>query len=98
MGVPASWEQGYVASVRVRNTGTKPITWTVTVTHSDQQDLTLGNTWGATGKQSGDTLTFTGGPLTAGQTVTWGYQVAKTGTGNARPAACTVVGGTCAVS
>src|SRR5262249_5679032 len=39
VSVPASWEQGYVTSVRVRNTGTKAVTWIVTVTHSNQQDL-----------------------------------------------------------
>jgi cellulase/cellobiase CelA1 len=87
-----------VASVRVRNTGSTERSWTVTVTHSGHDDLTLRYTWDVTGRQSGDTLTFTGGPVAPGATATFGYQTAKTGTGNARPSGCTVVGGRCSVS
>lgn len=96
--VSASWEQGYVAGVRIRNTGNTTRSWSVTVTHSRQQNLTLRNTWSASGQQNGDSFTFTGGPLAAGATVNFGYQAAKNGRGDARPAGCTVVGGRCGVS
>jgi cellulase/cellobiase CelA1 len=89
----ARWEQGYVASVRVQNTGKTARAWTVRVTH-DGPDLTLRGTWNATGRQSGDTLTFTGGTLAPGATAMFGYQV----NGDARPSGCTVVGGKCSVS
>ena len=84
--------------VRVRNTGTTARTWSVTVTHSADQNITLRYTWNAKGHQSGDSFTFTGGPLAAGASFDFGFQTAKTGRGNAHPAACTVVGGKCVVS
>lgn len=97
VSVGASWEQGYVAGVRVENTGKKSANWTVTVTHGNLADLRLVGTWGARGTQQGDRVVFTGGPLAAGATVNFGYQTSKTGRGNARPSGCTVVGGTCGV-
>jgi cytoskeletal protein RodZ len=95
--VGASWEQGYVAGVRIQNTGRKSANWTVTVTHSNLSNFRLVGTWGARGTQQGDRVVFTGGPLAAGATVNFGYQTSKTGRGNARPSGCTVVGGTCGV-
>ena len=97
VGVTASWNAGYVAFVKVQNTGTAARTWSFTVTHPGQDGLRLGPVWGAGGTQQGTSLTFTGGPLAAGKSVTFGYQTSKTGPDNARPAGCTVVGGTCAV-
>jgi cellulase/cellobiase CelA1 len=97
VGVTASWNAGYVAFVRVANTGSAAHTWSVTVTHQGQDGLRLGNVWGAGGTQQGTSLVFTGGPLAAGSSVTFGYQASKTGSEDARPAGCTVVGGTCAV-
>jgi hypothetical protein len=70
----------------------------VTVGHSDLNDLRLLGTWGAHGSQSGDNVVFTGGPLAAGASVNFGYQVSKSGRGGARPSGCTVVGGRCGVS
>jgi cellulase/cellobiase CelA1 len=99
VSVGASWEQGYVASVAVQNTGSSAASWTVTVSHRNLDDLRLLYTWGAArGTQSGDNVIFTGGPLAAGASVNFGYQVGKSGRGNARPAGCTVVGGACGVS
>jgi len=97
VNVGASWEQGYVAGVRIQNTGKKSASWTVTVTHSNLADLRLVGTWGARGTQQGDRVVFTGGPLAAGATANFGYQTSKTGRGNARPSGCTVVGGKCGV-
>ena len=97
MSVSASWQQGYVAAVRVKNSGKKPADWTVTVSHSNLQNLRLLGVWGARGRQQGDNVVFTGGPLAAGGTASFGYQTSKTGNGNARPAGCSVVGGDCGV-
>jgi hypothetical protein len=98
VNVGASWEEGYVAAVRVRNSGNTSRTWSVTVTHSRQRNLTLRNTWNARGRKNGDSVTFTGGPLAPGATADFGYQISKSGRGDARPAGCTVVGGRCSVS
>ncbi len=95
--VTASWNAGYVAIVRVQNTGSTAHNWSVTVTHQGQNGLRLGSVWGAAGSQRGTSVIFTGGPLAAGGSVTFGYQASTTGPDNARPAGCTVVGGTCAV-
>ncbi|MCU7725333.1 cellulose-binding domain-containing protein [Actinoplanes sp. KI2] len=96
--VTASWDQGYVAQVRVRNNGDAAGSWSVTVSHADLNNLHLVSTWNATGKQSGDNVVFTGGPLAPGASAGFGYQVSKTGRGNARPSGCAVVGGSCRVS
>ncbi len=97
--VGASWGGGYVAGVRVTNTGTAPLQWRVTVTHDDRTDLRLRGVRGATGSQDGDTLTFRGGPLAPGASAEFGYQVAGArrdeGRGDARPSGCSVVGGRC---
>jgi len=73
--------------------------WSVTVSHATVNDLRLLGTWGpVTGRQSGDDVVFTGGPLAAGAATGFGYQVGKSGRGNARPSGCSVVGGRCGVS
>jgi cellulase/cellobiase CelA1 len=97
VGVTASWNAGYVAFVRVTNTGSTAHSWSVTVTHQGQDGLRLGSVWGAAGTQRGTSLVFTGGPLPIGGSVTFGYQTSKTGQADARPSGCTVVGGTCGV-
>jgi len=99
VSVSASWDQGYVASVRVQNNGDAAGSWTVTVSHANLSNLHLVGVWGsAKGSQSGDNVVFTGGPLAAGASAGFGYQVSKSGRGNARPSGCAVVGGRCRVS
>jgi cellulase/cellobiase CelA1 len=93
----ASWEQGYVATVRVRNTGSAATAWKVTVSHSGQENLRLTGVWNARGTQSGDNIAFTGDRLAPGASVQFGYQVSKSGRGNAKPSGCSVVGGKCSV-
>ncbi len=90
--------EGYVAGVRVQNTGTTPLEWRVTVTHDDDDDVRLRGTWNADGAQDGDNLVFGGGTLQPGASVTFGYQAMQDGRGGVRPTGCTVVGGTCAMS
>lgn len=98
VSVAASWDQGYVASVRVQNTGTSAKSWSVTISNAGLDNVRLLGTWSARGSQSGSNLTFTGGPLAPGATAAFGYQVSKTGRGAARPSGCSVVGGRCGVS
>jgi Cellulose binding domain len=98
LDVPASWDQGYVAAVRIKNTGATPQPFTVTVSNNGLSDVRLMGTWNARGTQSGDRLTFTGGPLAPGATATFGYQVSGHGRGPARPSGCSVVGGKCTMS
>ncbi|GAA0532664.1 hypothetical protein GCM10010172_11820 [Paractinoplanes ferrugineus] len=98
LNVPASWEQGYVAAVRVRNNGRTAQSFTVTVSNNGMTGARLTGTWNAGGTQSGTTMKFVGGPLQPGATVTFGFQVSKNGGGSARPSGCSVVGGTCGMS
>jgi hypothetical protein len=84
--------------VQVVNKGTKTASWSVSVSHSGLSGLRLGGTWNAQGHQSGTTFIFTGGSLDPGKSASFGYQASKQGAGRARPAGCTVTGGTCHVS
>jgi cellulase/cellobiase CelA1 len=90
----SSWEQGYTTGAKLTNNGDDPVSWTVRITHSGQQNLSLVNYWNARGRQSGDTFVFTGN-LAPGASVWWGWQAGKTGRGNAHPDGCTLVGGEC---
>ncbi|MEV4345119.1 cellulose binding domain-containing protein [Actinoplanes sp. NPDC049596] len=97
LSVTASWDGGYVAFVRVVNEGDAAAQWRVTVTHSGLNDMELRGTWNASGSQSGSSLSFSGDPLAPGKSATFGYQITKSGRGNARPAGCSAVGGSCSV-
>jgi hypothetical protein len=97
LSVTASWEGGYVAFVRVENNGDAAAPWRVTVTHGNLGDLELRGVWNATGDRNGTSLVFSGGSLAPGRSATFGYQITKSGRGNARPAGCSAVGGSCSV-
>ena len=96
VSVGASWQEGYVATVRVTNEGDQPVAWKVSVTHADVDDLRLRGVWGADGDLSGSTLTCGGGMLAPGESVRFGYQTSvRAERGEARPADCNAVGGSC---
>ncbi|MCY1142879.1 cellulose binding domain-containing protein [Actinoplanes sp. Pm04-4] len=97
LAVTASWESGYVAMAKVTNEGDRPVRWKVTVNHADLRDLRLRGVWNATGNQDGDSIVFTGGTLKPGDSANFGYQTSKDGRGDARPAGCNAVGGTCRI-
>jgi hypothetical protein len=97
LSVGASWEGGYMASVRVVNEGDAPVEWKVTVSHSGLENLQLRGVWNANGNLDGSTIVLTGGRLEPGRSVRFGFQTAKTGRGEARPAGCNAVGGSCRV-
>jgi cellulase/cellobiase CelA1 len=85
-----AWRGGYVATVRVVNTGKATATWKITVRQSDGR---LGATWNAQGSQQGSSFVFAGGSLAPGASATFGYQAA-----GGRPSGCSVAGGTCRLS
>ena len=95
--VSGSWQFGYTGRVTIENEGNAARDWRITVTHSDVDNLRLFSIWGARGSRDGDTVVFTGGSLKPGGSVSFRYQVSKTGHGDARPSGCSVVGGTCRV-
>jgi hypothetical protein len=97
VSVGLSSTRGYVATVQVRNSGAVARTWSVTVTHRSGQNVTLRDVWGASGSGSGRSLTFTGGPLAPGASAGFGYRASSRGRSEARPAACSAVGGRCEV-
>jgi Cellulose binding domain len=74
MKIVSSWDDGFVADVDVRNTGTEPITWSVAWTWTGGQSLT--QAWNATvaGTPTSPVLTGAGWnrQLQAGQTATAG--------------------------
>jgi cellulase/cellobiase CelA1 len=96
--VSGSWRFGYTGTVTIENKGNAASDWRITVAHSGVDNLRLLNTWGARGSRDGDDVVFTGDSLTPGASVSFRYQVTKTGRGDARPSGCSVVGGTCDVS
>ena len=96
LSVNASWRSGYVATARLQNTGTAPLSWKMTVTHADVDNLRLLGAWNAHGTRDGDTIILTGGPLAPGASATFGYQASARG--DARPSGCSVVGGSCRMS
>ncbi|MBM2618943.1 cellulose binding domain-containing protein [Actinoplanes sp. LDG1-06] len=95
--VTASWDSGYVAAVRVVNEGDRPIDWRVTVSHSGLANLQLRGVWNARGDQQGSSFVFNGGTLAPGAEAMFGFQTSKSGRGNARPAGCNALGGSCRV-
>lgn len=95
--VPAGWEDGYVAEIKVTNTGRSAVRWTVTVTNAARLKVRLTNAWNATATQKGDTVTLRGQLLPPGRSITAGYQVAAAAGSHPRPTACTLTGSTCRI-
>ena len=55
----SEWQGGFVAAISITNTGTVPIYgWQLTFTFGGDQHI--GNVWGATGSQTGETVTLAG--------------------------------------
>ncbi|GAB2598287.1 hypothetical protein Aab01nite_74210 [Paractinoplanes abujensis] len=97
LSVGASWNEGYVAAVRVTNEGDRPVRWRVTVSHADLRNLALRGVWNASGNQQGESIVFSGGTLAPGAHADFGYQTSSSGRGKARPSACNALGGSCRV-
>jgi len=93
-----SWSTGFTASVKLRNTGTAPLTWNLTFDLPAGQKVQQG--WSATWSQTGTTVTATGAAwnatLAPGASVDLGFNGSHTGQ-NTAPTSFAVNGATCAV-
>lgn len=92
-----SWNSGFTASVKVKNTGTTPLTnWKLTFSFANGQTVQQG--WSATWSQSGSTVTAAGASwnstLAPGATADIGFNGSHSGTNNA-PTAFAVNGAAC---
>lgn len=91
-----SWNTGFTGAVKLTNTGTKPLTWTLGFTFSSGQQVTQG--WSAVWSQTGTTVTATGAAWNAtiqpGQSVDIGFNGSHNGT-NTNPTSFTVNGEVC---
>lgn len=91
-----SWNTGFTGAVKITNTGTKPLTWTLGFAFPSGQQVTQG--WSATWSQTGTTVTATGAAWNAtiqpGQSVDIGFNGSHSGT-NTNPTSFTVNGEVC---
>ncbi|WP_456825006.1 glycoside hydrolase family 9 protein [Cellulomonas sp. P5_E12] len=94
-----SWNVGFTGSVKITNTSTAPVTWTLGFTFPPGQQVTQG--WSATWSQTGSAVTATGlgwnATLAPGASTDIGFNGSHTGT-NTAPTAFTVNGVACTVS
>ncbi|WP_306206156.1 cellulose binding domain-containing protein [Actinoplanes sp. RD1] len=91
----ASWGEGFIGWLTVRNKGDKSVPWSVTVTFPSRADVRLGPVWNAQATTSGDTVTFTGGPLEPGRSVDAGFSAGKSSEGKVTPVSCSIAGRPC---
>nr|AAW62376.2 endoglucanase CBP105 [Cellulomonas flavigena] len=93
---PNSWNTGFTASIKVANTGTSPLTWSLAFDLTAGQKLSSG--WSATWAQSGTTVTATGqswnATLAPGASTEIGFQGTHNGQ-NPSPTTFTVNGTAC---
>ncbi|MBO3089100.1 glycoside hydrolase family 9 protein [Cellulomonas dongxiuzhuiae] len=91
-----SWSSGFTASVRLKNTGSTPLTWSLTFDLTAGQQLQQG--WSATWSQTGTRVTATGAAwnttLAPGASVDLGFNGSHTGQ-NPAPTSFAVNGATC---
>lgn len=92
-----SWNSGFTASVKLKNTGTTPLAnWKLTFSFANGQTVQQG--WSATWAQSGSEVTATGASwnstLAPGATVDLGFNGSHSGTNNA-PTAFAINGAAC---
>ncbi|GID98204.1 cellulose binding domain-containing protein [Amorphoplanes digitatis] len=93
--VGASWDRGFVAMVRVTNTGTTARNWTVTVSYDSRAEVRITNAWNAQLDRQGDTNVLTGGPLAPGASFSFGFEATKQTRNRIQPSGCTVDGTPC---
>ena len=95
----SSWNVGFTGSIKVTNTSTSPLTWTLGFTFPSGQQVTQG--WSATWSQTGAAVTATGlgwnATLAPGASTDIGFNGSHSGT-NTAPTAFTVNGVACTVS
>ena len=96
--VTSTSTDGFVAAVAVDNPTVRAQAWTVVLTYSSGMKMTVTGYWNATPIPNGRRLSFEGGPLPAGASYSFGFQVATDKTGDITLTACTINGLACAGS
>lgn len=91
----ADWDRGFIAGVQITNTGAAAGNWKVSVSFDGRAGVRLTNTWNAQVSRSGDTWTFTGGPLAPDASASFGFQATKQSRGPVRPTGCVADGTPC---
>jgi len=91
----AGWDRGFIAGVQVTNTGNAAGSWSVSISFDGRAGVRVTNVWNAQVSRSGDTWTFTGGPLAPDAEVSFGFQGTKQSRGGVRPTGCVVNGTAC---
>jgi hypothetical protein len=91
----ASWDTGFIGSVRLQNTGSTPQNWTVVVRYDSADGVRVGQAWNGEATRQGDTTIFRGGPLAPGATKNLGFEATKRTPDRVLPASCTVNGSAC---
>jgi hypothetical protein len=89
--------RGYFVMLLVRNPGSTPQSWSVSLRYDPAAGVRVGQAWNATVTTRGDTTVLSGGPLAAGATVSVGFQATQRGRGRLPTPSCTVNGSRCAV-
>jgi hypothetical protein len=93
--VTGSWDTGFVAGVLLANPTGTARSWQVVVRHASAAGVRVTTFWNAQVTRNCDTTTFSGGPLAAGATQTFGFEATKQASGPVRPTSCLVNGLAC---
>ncbi len=93
----ATWRDGFIAGVKVVNTGTAPRDFSVTLTYPAGSDIWIRSSWNASVDADDNRVTIRGTGLAAGASVNAGFQAGKDDNDSVRSVTCTVGGGSCRV-
>lgn len=85
----------FEVGVHLTNAGARPTGWQVVLRYPAAARVRLVGTWNATVEVRGDTLVFSGGPLLAGGSHTFGFQATKAVPAQVQPTGCTANGSAC---
>jgi hypothetical protein len=88
----------FQAGIFITNEGRTARTWQLVIAHDPDDGVRVQGGAGARMTVSGNTVTFDGGPLDPGDTVTVGYRATTTTEGSVRPASCRIEGRSCEIS
>jgi hypothetical protein len=89
--------RGYFVMVMVRNPGSTPQSWSVSLRYDAAAGVRIGQAWNATVTRRGDTTVLTGASLAPGATVSVGFQATQRGRGRLPTPSCTINGSRCAM-
>jgi cellulose binding protein with CBM2 domain len=93
-----SRRSSFQAAITVTNEGRAARSWQVVVTHDPDAGVRVEGSLGVRVSTSGNTITFSGGPLDGGDSVTFGYQASKDTRDDVQPTSCRVDGVECRVT